>query len=158
MDTLKSARTQASSPCSLIPLSGRKGWFSRNLHTQTLLLRYFSKASETHDVWLRGSFMSNFQPDSKLWEQAFFFPFLQLSSYYERLKIRFRQTLLDSQEIQNETINTASCSMDVLGTPNSSSRRKEGRTQLRVGWLCLLVILLLLLKQRISKVPDIEIP
>lgn len=87
-----------------------------------------------------------------------FFPFLQLSSYYERLKIRFRQTLLDSQEIQNETINTASCSMDVLGTPNSSSRRKEGRTQLRVGWLCLPVILLLLLKQRISKVPDIEIP
>lgn len=88
----------------------------------------------------------------------FFFPFLQLSSYYERLKIRFRQTLLDSQEIQNETINTAFCSMDVLGTPNSSSRRKEGRTQLRVGWLCLPVILLLLLKQRISKVPDIEIP
>lgn len=129
MDTLKPARTRVSSPRSLIPLSGRKGWFSRNLHTQTLLLRYFSKASETHDVWLRGSFMSNFQPGSKLWEQAFFFfPFLQLSSYYERLKVRFRQTLLDSQEIQNKTINAASCSTDVLGTPNSSSRRKEGRT------------------------------
>lgn len=67
--------------------------------------------------------------------RLFFFPFLQLSSYYERLKVRFRQTLLDSQEIQNETINTASCSMDVLGTPNSSSRRKRGRKDLAAGWM-----------------------
>lgn len=74
--------------------------------------------------WLRGSFMSNFQPGSKLWEQAFFFPFLQLSSYYERLKVRFRQTLLDSQKIQNETVKAASCSTYVYYCTAVEERRE----------------------------------
>lgn len=101
LDTLKPARTEHHHHALSFPSLEENDDFQETSKLRHSRLDIFQRLQRPMMYDSVALLCLTFSQAANYENRPFFFPFLQLSSYYERLKVRFRQTLLDSQEIQN---------------------------------------------------------